>query len=96
MLCWHGKLLWNFKASDLKYFFNFLLKNENFLLKNEDDDQDIIDDTKDSLQNNVPHKETAESNDKTSKEEVIPEADDDDDRGSKGQTRKRIVRKADW
>jgi hypothetical protein len=25
----------------------------------------------------VPHKETAESNDKTSKEEVIPEADDD-------------------
>ena len=63
--------------------------------KNEDDDQDIIDDTKDSVQNNVPHKETAESNDKTSKEEVIPEADDDDDRGSKGQTRKRIVRKAD-
>lgn len=89
MFCWHGKLLWNFKASDLKYFFNFPLKNE-------DDDQDIIDDTKDSLQNNVPHKETAESNDKTSKEEVIPEADDDDDRGSKGQTRKRIVRKADW
>lgn len=89
MFCWHGNLLWNFKASDLKYFFNFPLKNE-------DDDQDIIDDTKDSLQNNVPHKETAESNDKTSKEEVIPEADDDDDRGSKGQTRKRIVRKADW
>lgn len=89
MFCWHDKLLWNFKASDLKYFFNFPLKNE-------DDDQDIIDDTKDSLQNNVPHKETAESNDKTSKEEVIPEADDDDDHGSKGQTRKRIVRKADW
>lgn len=44
----------------------------------------------------MPHKETAESDDKTSsKEEVIPEPDDDDDHGSKAQTRKRNVRKAD-
>ncbi|XP_071163661.1 thioredoxin-related transmembrane protein 1-like [Mytilus edulis] len=58
--------------------------------KADDDDQDIIDDTKDSHQNNIPPKEVSEES-KQSKEEDIPKVVD----SPKSQTRKRNVRKAD-
>lgn len=58
--------------------------------KNDSDDDDIIDDTKETQENNVPKKE--KQNTSEEKEEDIPSPDESP---SKGQSRKRNVRKAD-